>query len=49
MGTVLGAVIIGALNNGLALLNVSPFWQQAVKGLVILVVVIIDKANAKNE
>ena len=48
-GTVLGAVIIGVLNNGLVLLNVSPFWQQVVKGVVILLAVIIDKANAKNE
>ena len=44
-GTVLGAVIIGVLNNGLVLLNVSPFWQQVVKGLVILLAVIIDKKN----
>lgn len=48
MGTVLGAVIIGILNNGLVLLNVSPFWQQVVKGCVILMAVIIDKANTKN-
>lgn len=32
-GTVMGAVIIGVLNNGLVLLNVSPFWQQVVKGV----------------
>ena len=49
LGTVLGAIIIGVLNNGLVLLNVSPFWQQVVKGLVILIAVVIDKANAKNE
>ena len=49
LGTVLGAIIIGVLNNGLVLLNVSPFWQQVVKGFVILIAVIIDKANAKNE
>lgn len=42
-GTVMGAVIIGVLNNGLVLLNVSPFWQQVVKGAVILLAVIIDK------
>ncbi|PTR01091.1 monosaccharide ABC transporter membrane protein (CUT2 family) [Mucilaginibacter yixingensis] len=48
-GTVLGAVIIGVLNNGLVLLNVSPFWQQVVKGAVILLAVIIDKANSKSE
>jgi ribose transport system permease protein len=48
-GTVLGAMIIGVLNNGLVLLDVSPFWQQVVKGLVILIAVIIDKANSKSE
>jgi ribose transport system permease protein len=47
-GTVSGAIIIGVLNNGLVLLNVSPFWQQVVKGLVILMAVIIDKANKEN-
>lgn len=49
MGTVLGAVIIGVLNNGLVLLNVSPFWQQVVKGAVILLAVIVDKVNSKSE
>jgi ribose transport system permease protein len=47
-GTVLGAIIIGVLNNGLVLLNVSPFWQQVVKGAVILAAVIIDKAKSRN-
>jgi ribose transport system permease protein len=48
MGTVLGCLIIGVLNNGLFLLNVSPFWQQVIKGLVILAAVAIDKANSRN-
>ena len=48
-GTVIGAVIIGVLNNGLVLLNVSPFWQQVVKGGVILLAVIIDKLGDKKE
>lgn len=48
-GTVLGAIIIGVLNNGLVLLNVSPFWQQVVKGFVILLAVIIDKMNQKKD
>ncbi len=43
----MGAVIIGVLNNGLVLLNVSPFWQQVVKGAVILIAVIIDKGGKK--
>ena len=47
-GTVMGAIIIGVLNNGLVLLNVSPFWQQVVKGAVILLAVIIDKLDKKD-
>lgn len=46
-GTVIGAAIIGVLNNGLVLLNVSPFWQLVAKGMVILLAVIIDKMNRK--
>ncbi|MGF1586077.1 MAG: ABC transporter permease [Bacteroidales bacterium] len=49
MGTVQGALIIGVLNNGLVLLNVSPFWQQVVKGFVILLAVVIEKLNARKE
>lgn len=47
LGTVLGCLIIGVLNNGLFLLNVSPFWQQIIKGFVILAAVTIDKMNQK--
>jgi len=47
-GTVLGCLIIGVLNNGLFLLDVSPFWQQVIKGLVILFAVAIDKMNSRN-
>lgn len=47
LGTVIGALIIGVLNNGLVLLNVSPFWQQVIKGLVILLAVIIDRIGSK--
>ena len=49
LGTVQGALIIGILNNGLVLLNVSPFWQQVIKGLVILLAVIIEKFNSKEK
>jgi ribose transport system permease protein len=47
LGTLLGCLIIGVLNNGLILLDVSPFWQQVVKGLVILTAVAIDKMSKK--
>lgn len=49
MGTVQGALIIGVLNSGLVLLNVSPFWQQIIKGFVILIAVIMDRLNHPNE
>ncbi|UCG59358.1 MAG: ribose ABC transporter permease [Phycisphaerales bacterium] len=48
LGTVLGALIIGVLNNSLVLLDVSPFWQQVIKGGVILLAVVIDKLSAKD-
>ena len=46
-GTVLGCLIIGVLNNGLFLLDVSPFWQQVVKGFVIIAAVALDKMGAR--
>lgn len=49
LGTVLGCLIIGVLNNGLFLLDVSPFWQQVVKGVVILIAVAADKMGAPRE
>lgn len=42
-GTVIGAFIIGVLANGLNLLNVSPFYQDVAKGLVILLAVLLDR------
>jgi len=42
-GTIVGALIIGSLNTGLDLLNVSPFTQQVVKGAIIVLAIIIDE------
>jgi len=41
-GTVIGALIIGVLSNGLNLMGVSSFWQYIVKGIVILIAVYAD-------
>ena len=41
-GTLIGALILGVLRNGLNLLNVSPFWQQVVIGAVIALAVMTD-------
>lgn len=48
-GTVIGCLIIGVLNSGLVLLDVSPFWQQVVKGVVILLAVAIDRLKSGDE
>lgn len=42
-GTLIGALIIGVLNNGLNLIGVSSFFQQVVKGSVILLAVLVDR------
>lgn len=43
-GTLLGALLIETLNNGLNLLNVSPLWEQVVKGVVIALALLLYKA-----
>lgn len=45
MGTLIGALIIGTLNNGMNLLGVSSFYQQVVKGIVIIIAVLLDRKN----
>nr|WP_028392615.1 ribose ABC transporter permease [Bacillus cihuensis] len=42
-GTLIGALIIGTLNNGLNLLGVSSFYQMVVKGVVIIIAVLLDR------
>ncbi|SDC18191.1 MULTISPECIES: ABC transporter permease [unclassified Candidatus Frackibacter] len=45
IGTIIGALIIGVLNNGLNLLNVSSFYQLVAKGAVILIAVFLDRRS----
>jgi len=47
LGTIIGALIMGVLSNGLNLLGVSPFWQQIVIGGVIVITVYLDKFRNK--
>ena len=42
LGTLIGVLILGVLNNGLNLLNVDPFYSGVVRGAVILIAVLID-------
>jgi erythritol transport system permease protein len=42
-GTLVGAFVIGVLNDGMIMLGVSEFWQMVIKGLVIIIAVIVDQ------
>ncbi|MDE3066682.1 MAG: ABC transporter permease [Verrucomicrobiota bacterium] len=44
-GSIVGALIIGVMNNGLDMLNVSSYWQQIVKGVIIVLAVLLDKKS----
>jgi ribose transport system permease protein len=46
-GTLIGALIIAVVGNGMVLLNVNPFWTQAVKGAIILIAVLPDSLRRK--
>lgn len=46
-GTLIGALILAVLRNGLNLLNVSAFWQQVVIGVVIALAVLLDTLRRK--
>lgn len=48
VGTIIGALIIGTLSNGMNLLGISSFYQQIVKGVVILIAVLIDSREKKS-
>lgn len=48
-GTLVGALIIGVLRNGLNLLSISSFTQQIVIGLVIIIAVLLDMTLKKNK
>lgn len=43
-GVVLGAFLLGIIDNALTLVRISPFWQLAAQGLLILLAVIVDSA-----
>ncbi len=45
MGAVIGAFIMGVMNNGMSIMGVNIDWQQVIKGLVLLAAVIFDVYN----
>jgi len=46
-GTLVGALLIGVISNGLNLLGVSSYWQLVVKGLVIIIAALIDNLKRR--
>ena len=45
MGAVIGAFIMGVMNNGMSILGVGIDYQQVIKGLVLLAAVLVDVYN----
>lgn len=48
-GAIIGALIMGVLNMGLSILNVDSAWQQAIKGLVVILAVAFDVVSNKRK
>ncbi|NSW75542.1 MAG: ABC transporter permease [Candidatus Atribacteria bacterium] len=46
-GTLIGALLIGVVSNGLNLLGVQPYWQMIVKGLIVILAVLLDKLKRR--
>ena len=43
LGTLIGAVLLGVLNNGLNLMGINPYMQDVIKGLIILLAIYIGR------
>ena len=47
LGTALGVLIIGVLNNGLVLQSVNPFWQDVAQGALLIAAVSFDRVRSR--
>ena len=47
-GTLLGALFLGVIVNALPVIKVSPFWQMAISGAVILAAVIVNSRSERS-
>jgi putative multiple sugar transport system permease protein len=47
-GAIIGALIIGVMNSGMSLMGLGVDWQQAIKGLVLILAVAFDIQSKKN-
>ena len=47
LGSLIGALIIGTMNNGMSLMNVPAFYQMVIKGMIIILAVTIDRRQGE--
>ncbi|SDC41598.1 xylose ABC transporter membrane protein [Pelagirhabdus alkalitolerans] len=47
VGSILGALIMASIDNGMSMMNIAPFWQYIVKGLILIFAVYLDIASKK--
>ena len=45
IGTIVGAFVIGVINDGMTMCGVSEFWQKVIRGVVIILAVVIDQTQ----
>jgi ribose transport system permease protein len=48
-GTIVGVLLLGVLTNGMTLLDINTYWQQVIKGLIIVIAVLIDTSTKKRK
>ena len=48
VGTILGTIIIGVINNAMTLLSVQPYWQEVIQGAIIVLAVLINTVDLKS-
>lgn len=49
LGTIIGALIMGLLNNGMSIMGIGVDWQNAIRGLILVFAVVIDVYNRKRK
>jgi putative multiple sugar transport system permease protein len=47
LGAVIGAFVMGVMNNGMSILGIGIEWQQVIKGVVLLAAVVFDVINRR--
>ena len=47
LGALLGALLMGSLNNGMSLMNVPTFYQDTARGIILLLAVTIDQLSRR--